>query len=324
MEQKFKGCKHCKLQFTSFLSAYEAFLQETVDVALPFALLFAVKDEKELTYMRRSAEASVNAWNNLRKKLVDIVDTEKVAELFKAVVNCRFSLQKVRHNRLAEDLEKTMVTTAVQGRIAQDNALESCYSPILQSGPDCTLKFSTENSDSFLHFGSISGSMGVRYYSYCTNVARTIMIEPTSEMENIYEILLAAQTALVEKLKPGTRICDAYAAALDVIRDRKPELLSKIVKSNLGFVKVLFSTSNLLVFFYSFVTGIEFRDPLLLINERCQHLVRPNMTFIVLLGAQNFDNPPKSDADNKTASIFLSDTVLVLEVCAFFTHCKIK
>lgn len=50
----------------------------SIDVALPFALLFAVKDEKEISYMKRSAEATVNSWNYLRKKFVDIVDTEKV------------------------------------------------------------------------------------------------------------------------------------------------------------------------------------------------------------------------------------------------------
>jgi nucleosome binding factor SPN SPT16 subunit len=44
--------------------------------------MFAVKDEKEISYMKRSAEASVNSWNYLRKKFVDIVDTEKVSFTF--------------------------------------------------------------------------------------------------------------------------------------------------------------------------------------------------------------------------------------------------
>lgn len=47
-------------------------------MALSFALLFAVKDEKEIKLMKQSAEATVNSWNYLRKKFVDIVDTEKV------------------------------------------------------------------------------------------------------------------------------------------------------------------------------------------------------------------------------------------------------
>jgi nucleosome binding factor SPN SPT16 subunit len=97
--------------------------------------------------MKRSAEATVNSWNFLRKKFVDIVDTEK----------------KVRHARLAEELEKTIVSPTVQGRLAQDNLLEVCYTPIIQSGKDCKLKFSAENTDKSIHYGSIVSTLGVRY-----------------------------------------------------------------------------------------------------------------------------------------------------------------
>lgn len=48
------------------------------DISLPFARLFAVKDEKEVELMRKSALASMNAWDYLKKKIVSVVDTEKV------------------------------------------------------------------------------------------------------------------------------------------------------------------------------------------------------------------------------------------------------
>lgn len=62
------------------------------------------------------------------------------------------------------------------------------------------------------------------------------------------------------------------------------------------------------------MTGIEFREGGLLINERCNHLVEKNMTFIVAVGLQNFPNKEAKDDDKKICSIFLSDTILVCEV----------
>lgn len=62
---------------------------------------------------------------------------------------------------------------------------------------------------------------------------------------------------------------------------------------------------------FRFATGIEFRESLLLINDKCKQLIKPNMTFIITLGAQNFPNPNATDVEYKTSSIFLSDTVLV-------------
>ena len=62
------------------------------------------------------------------------------------------------------------------------------------------------------------------------------------------------------------------------------------------------------------MTGIEFRESLLLINDKCKQLVQKNMTFIVAVGLQNFPNTEASDVGAKTCSIFLSDTVLICDV----------
>lgn len=64
---------------------------------------------------------------------------------------------------MAEELEKAMVGINVQGRLSQDNALEICYTPIIQSGQDCKLKFSAENTEKFIHYGSIVSTLGVRF-----------------------------------------------------------------------------------------------------------------------------------------------------------------
>lgn len=59
------------------------------DVSVAFAKLFAVKDEQEIKLERNAAQASVNAWNALlKKKIVDIVDQDKVLAQCNVRITC--------------------------------------------------------------------------------------------------------------------------------------------------------------------------------------------------------------------------------------------
>ena len=57
--------------------------------------------------------------------------------------------------------------------------VEICYSPIIQSGGKYQLRFSTVSNEERLHFGTIICCLGVRYKSYCSNIVRTMFVEPT-------------------------------------------------------------------------------------------------------------------------------------------------
>ena len=54
-----------------------------------------------------------------------------------------------------------------------------CYAPIIQSGGNYQLKFSTVSSEERLHFDTIICCLGVRYKSYCSNIVRTMFVEPS-------------------------------------------------------------------------------------------------------------------------------------------------
>lgn len=79
--------------------------------------------------------------------------------------------------------------------------LEFCYPPIIQSGGNYSLKFSATrylklliiihvivistiffSDKNILHFGVIICSLGTRYKSYCSNLIRTLIVNPTEEM----------------------------------------------------------------------------------------------------------------------------------------------
>lgn len=270
---------------SDFAKAWEKVVDESsikpfVDVSASFAVLFSEKDSREVELCKRAALASVNTWSFLRKKIVDIIDQSK----------------KVKHSRLAEDVEKAMVTVQVQQRLADNHSVEPCYTPIIQSGGNFVLKLSAESNDKLIHYGTIVYSLGARYQSYCSNLSRTMLVNPSKELEENYEILLVMETAVIEGLKPGKKLCDVYALGLNAIKERKPILLDNLLKANFGFL-----------------TGLEFRESTMLISPKCEAKVRANMVFVVYVGLQGLKNEAAEDEQSKTAALLLSDTVLVSE-----------
>ncbi|VDO48863.1 unnamed protein product [Brugia timori] len=137
---------------SDFAKGWNSIMEEygiklTVDVSISFAHLLSEKDDTEVELCRKAAQASVNAWSYARKKIIDIIDQAK----------------KVKHSRFAEDIEKAMTTVQVQQRLADNSNLESCYTPIIQSGGEYILKLSAESNDKLIHYGTIICSLGARY-----------------------------------------------------------------------------------------------------------------------------------------------------------------
>lgn len=54
-----------------------------------------------------------------------------------------------------------------------------------------------------MHFGAITCAMGIRYKSYCSNLVRTLMVDPTQEMQDNYNFLLQVEEELLKQLKHG-------------------------------------------------------------------------------------------------------------------------
>ena len=54
-----------------------------------------------------------------------------------------------------------------------------------------------------LHFGVITCSLGARYKQYCTNIVRTVMVDPSQEQQDNYEFLLSVHEEILAKLKHG-------------------------------------------------------------------------------------------------------------------------
>ncbi|NXH42348.1 SP16H protein, partial [Dicaeum eximium] len=148
---------------------------------------------------------------------------------------------------------------------------------------------------SHMHFGAITCSMGIRYKSYCSNLVRTLMVDPSPDMQDHYGFLLGLQEVLLRELRHGAKLCDVYAAVMDVVKKQRPELLGKITK-NLGFAM-----------------GIEFREGSLVINSKNQQRLKKGMVFSVNVGLSELPNREAKRPEDRTYALFLGDTALVDE-----------
>ena len=59
------------------------------------------------------------------------------------------------------------------------------------------------SDDHPLHFGAIVCCMGVRYKSYCSNIVRTMLVDPDEELQKTYEFLVNVEEEILSKLQHG-------------------------------------------------------------------------------------------------------------------------
>ncbi len=75
--------------------------------------------------------------------------------------------------------------------------------PFGQSPLSLNDSFLTRSDKNNLHFGAMVCCVGVRYKSYCSNIVRTYMVNPTETMKENYELLLKIFDELCATLKHG-------------------------------------------------------------------------------------------------------------------------
>ncbi|XP_070810100.1 FACT complex subunit SPT16 [Pituophis catenifer annectens] len=252
---------------------------EKGDISAVVAYTMAVKEDGELGLMRKAAAITSEVFTKfLKERVMEIVDAD----------------EKVRHSKLAESVEKAIEEKKYLSG-ADPSTVEMCYPPIIQSGGTYNLKFSVVSEKSYMHFGTVTCAMGIRYKSYCSNLVRTLMVDPPQETQDNYTFLLQLQEEMLKELRHGAKLCEVYAAVMDMVKKQKPELLSKITK-NLGFAM-----------------GIEFREGSLVINSKNQYRLKKGMVFSLNVGLSDLPNREGKKPEEKTYALFIGDTVLVEE-----------
>ncbi|KAK5584846.1 hypothetical protein RB653_006463 [Dictyostelium firmibasis] len=168
------------------------------------------------------------------------------------------------------------------------------YVPIIQSGGVYDLRASASSDDNPLHFGTIIVSCGARYKNYCSNIARTYIIDPTNDQKKNYGILLNVQNSVIKAIKPDVPFSSLYEKAIQTIKESsKPELVDHFPK-NVGYG-----------------IGIEFQESLAVLNATNSRTLKSGMTLNIVCGFQKISNPEGKDEKSKIYSLLISDTVLL-------------
>ncbi|KAL6964608.1 FACT complex subunit spt16, partial [Sarracenia purpurea var. burkii] len=252
------------------------------DITNGFSDLFADKDANEITNVKKAAYLTASVMKNfVVPKLERVIDEEK----------------KITHSSLMDDTEKAILEpTKVKVKLKAEN-VDICYPPIFQSGGNFDLKPSASSDDEYLYYDSASAiicAIGSRYNSYCSNVARTFLIDSTPTQGEAYNVLLKAHEAAIGALKPGNKVSAVYQAALSVVEKDAPDLVPNLTKSAGTGI------------------GLEFRESGLSLNAKNDRILKPGMVFNVSLGFQNLQTQTKNPK-SKNFALLLADTVIVTE-----------
>ncbi|KAL5060689.1 hypothetical protein RYX36_032293 [Vicia faba] len=250
------------------------------DVANGFSALFAEKSSEEVMFIKRAAYLTASVMENfVVLKLDKVIDDKK----------------KILHSALMEETEKVILEPLkVNCKLKTDN-VDICYRPVFQSGGRFDLRPSAVSNNEALYYASgsvIICGFGARYKSYCSNIARTFLIDADRIQSKAYEILLKAHEAVIGSLKPGNKLCAAYLAAVSVVEKDAPHMVSCLTKSAGTGI------------------GIEFGESGLDINAKNDQIVKEGMAFNVSIGFQNLQCE-NSESKNKVFSLLLADTVIV-------------
>lgn len=214
--------------------------------------------------------------------------------------------KKVKHNALANKLDsklddnKFWTTVELPNKQKMPSDFDSAqldwtHGPIIQSGGKYDLKMSAQVDDELLHAGVIICSMGLRYKTYCSLIARTYLVDPSKSQENNYKFLLQVHNLVMKEIRDGAHVKDIYGKALSLIRSKKPDLEKHFLK-NVGAG-----------------IGIETRDPTLLLNAKSSRSLKDGMTLGVTTGFSDIENKDPQDKRSKVYSLVLSDTVRVTQ-----------
>ncbi|XP_025194919.1 FACT complex subunit spt16 [Melanaphis sacchari] len=268
----------------AFMDAWRAEFEKenfnNVDISSVIGYILSIKSENEISLIKKASLSSVDMFTKyLKEQIMEIIDADK----------------KVKHSKLVEGLEGALTDKKYLPANVDPSQLEFCYPPIIQSGGNYSLKFSATSDKNNLHFGVIICSLGTRYKSYCSNLIRTMIVNPTEEIRSNYEFLISLEDILMSKLKSGNKLCDVYNSGIEFAKKEKPKLVDLLTKN------------------FGFVMGIEFRESSLMIAPKTTAYVKKGQVYNLCVGLSGLTNKDGVDKESKVYALYVGDTVLVNE-----------
>jgi nucleosome binding factor SPN SPT16 subunit len=243
---------------------------------------------------------SQRAMRNASKACIALMNPYFVEEMSNVLDEEKNVKHSALANKVDSKLDDTRFWTTVELpsklKMPSDfdpSQLDWTHGPIIQSGGKFDLKMNAQVDDENLHAGVILASMGLRYKSYCSLIARTYLVDPNKSQESNYKLLLQVHNLVIKEIQDGAIAKDIYAKALALVKTKKPDLEKHFLK-NVGAG-----------------IGIETRDSTLILNGKSTRSLKDGMTLCITTGFSDIENPNPQDKKSKVYSMVLTDTVRV-------------
>ena len=257
---------------------------EIVDVAPSLALIMGQKDETERDLMKKSSVLSNKVMKHgFVKRLEEIIEDET----------------KITHESLASEIEAILEDPSKIKLQVPTSDVQTCYFPIIQSGGTYDIRVSAQSTSDNLSPDIITVSFGARYKLYCSNIARTFLVDPPKKVSETYEILLEMQDACLEAMRPGNPLKAVHKAAVSFLqKNGHDDLVTKLPK-NLGFAQ-----------------GLDFRDSTLTLSAKNNVQFKDGMVFCLAIGFSDLDLSER-DRENTPSNCPVSTYVVS---CLYMQH----
>lgn len=205
--------------------------------------------------------------------------------------------QQITHKALAAKVDAKIDDAKFFNKLARlpsefdAEQIDWAYGPVVQSGGAYDLKLTATSDSKNLAPGIILSSFGIRYKTYNSLIARTYLVDPTKAQEANYAFLLNLHDVVLKEIRDGVVAKDLYNKAINLVRSKKPELESHLVK-NVGAG-----------------IGIELRDSNMVLNAKNNRVLKNGMTLSITVGLTDVKDPDSKG--NNVYSMVITDTVRV-------------
>lgn len=235
---------------------------DLVDVSHGLGFVMSVKDDVELDLLKKSAVLSNKVMKHgYIKRMEEVIDAET----------------SVTHEELATYVEDILEDPSKISLKVPPEDVQSCYHPIVQSGGKYDIRISAQTTGDKLSHDVILVQFGARYRNYCSNIARTFLVDPPKAVSECYELLLELHDACLTAMKPGQPLRSVYKTAVKFLQDRNATYLVERLPKHLGFA-----------------TGLDFREAALVLSPKNPATFKQGMVFCLSIG---FHNIPLSSED---------------------------
>jgi nucleosome binding factor SPN SPT16 subunit len=237
---------------------------DQVDISEKIAQCISAKDDEEVALVSTAGKGCSHVMKRLFRRIVKVTEDST----------------KISHAKLSEEFGALLPEIAVKVAGGDRADYEEAYMPIIQSGEQMNVRISAESDEkpvffatSPKHSGVICSSIGIRYQTFCANMARTFLVNPTESQKRCYTALEASLAAGVAACTVNSTLGQVFEAIVGILSQTKDDAGNSLDASVFKIV--------------GFGIGYELREAPLLIQKDASFKLKQGCTIALYIGLEN-------------------------------------